>query len=221
VLHEEIFIPGMTNKPCRGHNAAECTGRRRKMAPGKRDATSPLSLSVARTKAVYYRVCRLCGRPICSHDDGCIIDREYDELSHEEDKQAIYDRSSYYSNDIVVTHRNSTASDVVLMPPTGSLPETEDSHGSIVVVGASRRIVDESVALTSVCIPSSTSMDKLRVFRYRTLKDKRGDECAICLEKYGSEHMCILLRCLHSFHSSCLVPWIRDRKGCPICKRGL
>ena len=41
--------------------------------------------------------------------------------------------------------------------------------------------------------------------------------CYICLEKLCSEK-CIVLKCNHIFHSSCILKWYEANKKCPLCK---
>eukprot|EP00466_Bigelowiella_natans_P018538 jgi/Bigna1/90685/estExt_fgenesh1_pg.C_760085 len=42
--------------------------------------------------------------------------------------------------------------------------------------------------------------------------------CAICLEEH-SKDLCMLEKCLHTFHLSCIVEWWRVGGSCPLCKR--
>jgi hypothetical protein len=50
-----------------------------------------------------------------------------------------------------------------------------------------------------------------------------GKECAVCTDDLcvGEEGECVLLPCLHSFHSSCLSPWLLKKSTCPTCRLNL
>jgi hypothetical protein len=46
-------------------------------------------------------------------------------------------------------------------------------------------------------------------------------DCSICLESFTKGDMLISLPCTHSFHSSCLNPWLRACGDCPCCRRAI
>ncbi|KAG7585102.1 Zinc finger RING-type [Arabidopsis thaliana x Arabidopsis arenosa] len=46
-------------------------------------------------------------------------------------------------------------------------------------------------------------------------------DCRICLESFTKGDMLISLPCTHSFHSSCLNPWLRACGDCPYCRRAI
>ncbi|XP_010538621.1 PREDICTED: probable E3 ubiquitin-protein ligase RHY1A [Tarenaya hassleriana] len=46
-------------------------------------------------------------------------------------------------------------------------------------------------------------------------------DCSICLESFRDGDVLISLLCSHSFHSSCLVPWLRTCGECPYCRRAV
>ncbi|KFK35972.1 hypothetical protein AALP_AA4G061800 [Arabis alpina] len=46
-------------------------------------------------------------------------------------------------------------------------------------------------------------------------------DCSICLESFTKGDILITLPCTHSFHSSCLVPWLRACGDCPYCRRAI
>ncbi|KAL1193412.1 putative E3 ubiquitin-protein ligase RHY1A [Cardamine amara subsp. amara] len=46
-------------------------------------------------------------------------------------------------------------------------------------------------------------------------------DCSICLESFTKGDKLISLPCNHSFHSSCLNPWLRACGDCPYCRRAI
>lgn len=44
-------------------------------------------------------------------------------------------------------------------------------------------------------------------------------KCAICLESYKMNDRVRTMPCFHTFHSSCIDPWLRSKAECPICKQ--
>ncbi|KAJ0250308.1 E3 ubiquitin-protein ligase RHY1A [Hirschfeldia incana] len=48
-----------------------------------------------------------------------------------------------------------------------------------------------------------------------------GRDCSICLESFTNGDMLISLPCTHSFHSSCLNPWLKACGDCPYCRRAI
>ncbi|CAI2374372.1 unnamed protein product [Moneuplotes crassus] len=48
-----------------------------------------------------------------------------------------------------------------------------------------------------------------------------NDCCCICLENYSDKHRTVIqIPCSgpHYFHKECIIPWIRNKNSCPICK---
>eukprot|EP00730_Choanoeca_flexa_P020250 TRINITY_DN9901_c1_g2_i5.p1 TRINITY_DN9901_c1_g2~~TRINITY_DN9901_c1_g2_i5.p1 ORF type:complete len:308 (+),score=46.74 TRINITY_DN9901_c1_g2_i5:48-971(+) len=44
--------------------------------------------------------------------------------------------------------------------------------------------------------------------------------CCICLEEFEQDDMLLTLPCGHSYHRSCIEPWLtRRQRTCPLCKR--
>lgn len=46
-------------------------------------------------------------------------------------------------------------------------------------------------------------------------------DCSICLESFTNGDVLISLPCTHSFHSSCLNPWLKACGDCPYCRRAI
>jgi len=51
------------------------------------------------------------------------------------------------------------------------------------------------------------------------ISDELNDECIICLECHSKDKTSTILKCGHSFHSSCIYEWFIYSKSthCPIC----
>jgi len=54
----------------------------------------------------------------------------------------------------------------------------------------------------------------------KRLKRKKGTSgcCSTCQEDYDAEQTMVSLPCRHVFHEDCIVPWLRRRVTCPICR---
>ena len=49
---------------------------------------------------------------------------------------------------------------------------------------------------------------------------ERPESCIICLEEFKEKELHRTLPCLHTFHASCIDPWLLKSAGlCPICKK--
>ncbi|KAJ0229775.1 E3 ubiquitin-protein ligase RHY1A [Hirschfeldia incana] len=66
------------------------------------------------------------------------------------------------------------------------------------------------------------AIDDLRqqTFSSASVKTERRD-CSICLESFTSGDVLTSLPCTHSFHSSCLNPWLKACGDCPCCRRAI
>lgn len=42
--------------------------------------------------------------------------------------------------------------------------------------------------------------------------------CAVCKEEFVIGNKCMSMPCNHSFHDECLMPWLKERNSCPICR---
>ena len=45
------------------------------------------------------------------------------------------------------------------------------------------------------------------------------EECSICIEPMKNRNVLKQLDCGHFFHSSCIEPWLQQKRDCPICRR--
>ena len=44
------------------------------------------------------------------------------------------------------------------------------------------------------------------------------NSCPVCKEEFNIGEECILMPCQHHFHNECLMPWLKERNSCPICR---
>ncbi|XP_028791538.1 E3 ubiquitin-protein ligase Arkadia-like [Neltuma alba] len=49
-------------------------------------------------------------------------------------------------------------------------------------------------------------------------KQERRKRCAICLEDFEPREEVMLTPCKHVFHEDCIVPWLRSKGQCPVCR---
>lgn len=45
-----------------------------------------------------------------------------------------------------------------------------------------------------------------------------GKRCAVCLDDFRPREMVTLTPCNHMFHENCIVPWVKSRGQCPVCR---
>ena len=48
---------------------------------------------------------------------------------------------------------------------------------------------------------------------------KTKKRCVICIEPIGEK--AAMLKCLHSFHQTCISQWLTHKKECPVCRTDL
>lgn len=51
--------------------------------------------------------------------------------------------------------------------------------------------------------------------------DNDGKNCAVCLEDFEPRESVMLTPCNHMFHEECIVPWIKSKGKCPVCRYDL
>ena len=44
------------------------------------------------------------------------------------------------------------------------------------------------------------------------------NSCAVCKDEFIIGEECILMPCNHHFHENCLLPWLKERNSCPVCR---
>lgn len=54
--------------------------------------------------------------------------------------------------------------------------------------------------------------------KYGNLIDAQMKNCSICYEKFKKNSVCMVMDCLHTFHSRCLGQWLKESDCCPFCR---
>ena len=47
---------------------------------------------------------------------------------------------------------------------------------------------------------------------------RENSTCPVCLERYAVGEIVRTIPCFHTFHSTCIDPWLAQRAECPVCK---
>ena len=47
---------------------------------------------------------------------------------------------------------------------------------------------------------------------------RENSTCPVCLERYAVGEVVRTIPCFHTFHSTCIDPWLAQRAECPVCK---
>lgn len=46
----------------------------------------------------------------------------------------------------------------------------------------------------------------------------KGVKCPVCLLKFKKKEKLHQMPCKHLFHSSCILPWLKNTNSCPLCR---
>lgn len=68
---------------------------------------------------------------------------------------------------------------------------------------------------------SKESVNHLQTFEVsQSALDSLGIEnsCSVCKDEFKLKDNCTSMPCHHSFHSDCLLPWLKERNSCPVCR---
>ena len=67
----------------------------------------------------------------------------------------------------------------------------------------------------SVCSQNSFSFkineEKIKEFGFE-------NSCGVCKDEFNIGEECLSMPCNHYFHENCLLPWLKERNSCPICR---
>ena len=44
------------------------------------------------------------------------------------------------------------------------------------------------------------------------------NSCAVCKDEFTNGEECTTMPCKHHFHGGCLLPWLKERNSCPVCR---
>ncbi|KFK35098.1 hypothetical protein AALP_AA5G235100 [Arabis alpina] len=55
---------------------------------------------------------------------------------------------------------------------------------------------------------------------HQNLSDNNEDEkrCTVCLEDFEPKETVMLTPCKHMFHEECILPWLKTKGQCPVCR---
>ena len=68
---------------------------------------------------------------------------------------------------------------------------------------------------------SKNAIEKLKKCKINEEKLKEfgiENSCAVCKDELNIGEICLLMPCNHHFHENCLIPWLKERNSCPICR---
>ena len=68
---------------------------------------------------------------------------------------------------------------------------------------------------------SKNAVEKLKKYTINeeTIKEfGLENSCAVCKDEFNIGEECLSMPCNHYFHRNCLLPWLRERNSCPICR---
>lgn len=67
--------------------------------------------------------------------------------------------------------------------------------------------------------PPPTSKEFIE--KLNTVTATKGGQCPVCLKEWTEGEEMKELPCKHSFHSSCILPWLKKTNSCPMCRHEL
>lgn len=74
-------------------------------------------------------------------------------------------------------------------------------------------------------VPKETSsglekevFEKLKESERKVREDELKDSCPVCQDKYSDSRNVIELSCSHKFCSDCVLPWLKKKNSCPVCR---
>ena len=68
---------------------------------------------------------------------------------------------------------------------------------------------------------SQSAVDKLQKCNITEKKLKEfgfENSCPVCKDEFVINEECLLMPCEHHFHKDCLIPWLKERNSCPVCR---
>ena len=68
---------------------------------------------------------------------------------------------------------------------------------------------------------AKNAVEKLKKYKIDENKIKEfgfENSCAVCKDEFNVGEECLSMPCNHYFHGNCLLPWLKERNSCPICR---
>ena len=68
---------------------------------------------------------------------------------------------------------------------------------------------------------SKNAVEKLKKYIVNEEKIKEfgvENSCGVCKDEFNIGEECLSMPCNHYFHGNCLLPWLKERNSCPICR---
>lgn len=61
-------------------------------------------------------------------------------------------------------------------------------------------------------------LEKIKISKEKLKELGIENSCAVCKEEFIIDEECLLMPCKHHFHGECLLPWLKERNSCPVCR---
>ena len=62
-------------------------------------------------------------------------------------------------------------------------------------------------------------MNPIQIYtQNNNIQNNSSEVCPICLDNLNNNHIHKLSECNHTFHSNCLIVWLRNNSDCPLCR---
>ena len=68
---------------------------------------------------------------------------------------------------------------------------------------------------------AKNAIEKLKKYKINEEKIKEfgfENSCAVCKDEFNIGEECLSMPCNHYFHGNCLLPWLKERNSCPVCR---
>ena len=68
---------------------------------------------------------------------------------------------------------------------------------------------------------AKNEVEKLKKYKINEEKIKEfgiENSCGVCKDEFNVGEECLSMPCNHYFHNNCLLPWLKERNSCPICR---
>ena len=65
------------------------------------------------------------------------------------------------------------------------------------------------------------AIEKLKKYKINKKKIKEfgfENSCSVCKDEFNIGEECLAMPCNHYFHRNCLLPWLKERNSCPVCR---